>query len=470
MHADPVAAAVRASPRDVGRLLLALPEDQWFDRKSVTASPEKLATLLVGMANADGGTVVLGLSEGRVQGTDRQPARRNAHLQAAADFTEPPVRVRHRLVPCRTDDGAADHLLLLEIEPGDVVHATHRDEVFLRVGDETRKLSFTQRQELVYDKGQSTYETSIVVDMGSRDLAGALVQEYAAAVDHPDGWRLVESRGLTRRGGVTVAGCLLFALEPQARFPNAHLRVLRWRGGRAGGGSRQQSLRDARLEGPLTRQIAAARDVLREIQPTRRALLPSGRFGPVGLIPEDAWLEGVVNAVVHRSYGAIGDHVRVGVFDDRIEIESPGRFPGIVRLDDPLRVTRFARNPRIARVCADLGFGQEFGEGIRRMFEEMRAAGLGDPAYRQTSGSVVLTLWTEPADRALDAQLPDETRTIVTALRGAGRLSTGEIAQLAGVSRPVAVARLKALRRLGLIEWVGTSARDPRAYWRLPGG
>ncbi len=87
----------------------------------------------------------------------------------------------------------------------------------------------------------------------------------------------------------------------------------------------------------------------------------------------------MVNAVVHRSYSLSGDHIRVEIFDDRIEVQSPGRFPGIADAGDPLKVTRFARNPRIARVCADLRFGQELGEGIRRMFEEMRLAGSRRP-------------------------------------------------------------------------------------------
>ncbi len=65
-----------------------------------------------------------------------------------------------------------------------------------------------------------------------------------------------------------------------------------------------------------------------EWQPCRRALGASGRFEALPLVPTDAWLEAVVNAVVHRSYSMSGDHIRVDVFDDRIEVESPGAFPG----------------------------------------------------------------------------------------------------------------------------------------------
>ena len=165
-----------------------------------------------------------------------------------------------------------------------------------------------------------------------------------------------------------------------------------------------------------------------------------------------------------------GDHIRTEIFDDRIEVESPGRFPGLVGLSDPLHTTRFARNPRIARVCADLNFGQELGEGIRRIFEEMRLAGLADPMYRQTPGTVRLSLSGTPADRALEARLPPRSRRVLTALRDAGRLGTGDLAKVLEVSRPVAIRQLNRLLDAGLIEWVGKSRRDPRAYWQLPGG
>jgi ATP-dependent DNA helicase RecG len=193
----------------------------------------------------------------------------------------------------------------------------------------------------------------------------------------------------------------------------------------------------------------------------------SGRFEQIPLIPEDAWLEGVVNAVIHRSYSFSGDHIRVEIFDDRLEIESPGRFPGIADSRNPLKVTRFARNPRVARVCADLHFGQELGEGIRRIFEEMRLAGLSDPEYFQTSGSVRLTLSSIAVDRELEARLPEGAREVVRLIREAGRLSTGDVVETTGLSRPSVLKQLQSLQDEGLIEWVGHSKKDPRAYWKL---
>ena len=184
-------------------------------------------------------------------------------------------------------------------------------------------------------------------------------------------------------------------------------------------------------------------------------------------MPADAWLEGLVNAVVRRSYSLGGDHIRVELFDDRIEITSPGRFPGIVDLADPLDAPRFARNPRIARVCADLHFGQELGEGIRRIYEEMRLSGLQEPVYRQSAASVRLLLSGEPVQRALDGRLAPDARAVSVALRDARRLSTGEVAAMLGRSRPYALGVLESLRTAGVIRWVGKSHKDPRAYWEL---
>ena len=460
---------VLALPPDaVGPRLLSLPESQWFERKRPRVSAQKLANALVGMANADGGTIVVGLSEnGSVDGTDSDPVHRNALLQVGVNLVMPPVRAAAELVPCVSAAGRADHLLVFEVAPSNVVHATVRDEVYLRLGDQTRKLSFVERRELGYDKGQAGYEAEVLPDARLDSLDDALLDDYADRVGHADSRRLLEARGLVRQGKLTVGAYLLFTVTPHDLFPNAHVRVSRFAGRERGHGARQQLLDDVRVEGPLPRLVPRARKEIARLQPRRRALGRGGVFEDVPLVPEDAWLEGVVNAVVHRSYSLAGDHVHVDVFDDRIEIESPGRFPGIADLADPLHMTRFARNPRIARVCADLKLGEDLGEGIRRMFEEMRLAGLDDPMYRQTSASVRLTLSGEPVDRALDARLPEQTRVVVAALRESHRLSTGDLAQAMGLSRPATIRKLNQLREAGILAWEGKSARDPRAYWRL---
>ena len=452
-----------------GSALLHIPEDQWFDRKSARVDARDLAKTLIALANAEGGTVVVGFWNGVVEGVAAAGADQLSRWrQAVIDFTAPPIPYQVRLVDCRNARGERDQLLVIEVEASEQVHASKREEVFLRVGDENRRLTFSQRQELLYDKGQASYEVSPVVGARVDDLNRDLLGSYASAVKHPEPERLLDARGLlTRSGEVTVAAVLLFGIHPQRWIPEASVRVLRYRGTERGTGARQQLLSDERIEGSIPWLLGEARRAISDTLPARRALAADGRFERIPLIPTDAWLEGLVNAVIHRSYSIGGDHIRVEIFDDRMEIESPGRFPGVVDMRDPLGISRFARNPRVAKVCADLRFGQELGEGVRRIFEEMRLAGLADPDYFQTAGSVRLTLSSAVVDRALEERLPRGARDALRLIREAGRLSTGEVVEATGTSRPAVLRQLQALEREGLVDWVGKSKKDPRAYWKV---
>lgn len=465
---DDVHAALTRPPAERAHRLLALPEDQWFDRKSARIQARDLADALIGLANAEGGVLVIGLHRGNVEGAAHAPDRQNAWRQAPVDYTLPPVPASFREVACVNDRGEEDALVVAEIDPSGRVHANRRDEVFLRIGDETRKLTFEQQRELEFDKGQSNFETTPSHSVPREALEAHLLEDFASAVGASDPGRLLVARGLaSAEGRISVGAALLFAAAPQSELPEAYVRVLRYRGTARGSGRRQQVMEDVRLEGPLPAQIHQADLRIQRLLPTRRALDAAGRFSDVGAVPRDAWLEGLVNAVIHRSYSVMGDHIRVGIFDDRLEIESPGRFPGIVDVSRPEQITRFARNPRIARVLSDLGFGQELGEGILRMHEEMRLAGLADPIYHQTSGSVQVTLPYEPVDRALEERLPPTARALARTVREHGHASTGDLATAVGRSRPVVIRHLRELEAAGIVEWVGASPKDPRAFWRL---
>lgn len=461
--------ALAADVEQRGVILLGLAEDQWFDRKGSRLGARQLGEVLVGFANADGGTIVIGLGNERVEGINAAgPASLSAWQQAAMDFTMPTVPSATRLVECVNHHGVQDRLLVIRIEASSVVHTTTDDTAYLRVGDETRKLRFDQRRELLADKGQVVYETTSLPDLGIADLDASLLDQYAQATGSSDVRRLLVTRGLiTAEGAVTTAAALLFAPTPQTWLPHADVRILRYHGRKRGSGSRQQLLDDVRFDGPLPRQLDAARETVARLVPTRRALGREGRFRNMPIIPTDAWLEGLVNAVVHRSYGYGGDHIRFEIFDDRIEVHSPGRFPGLSDPADAREVMRYARNPRIARVCAELGYGQELGEGIRRMFDEMRGAGLADPTYTQTSASVQLTLSSFTVSVEIERQLTPRQKQLLSLLRAHDGLSTGDAVDASGWSRPVVLQDLRRLRDLGLVEWLGQTRNDPWAYWRV---
>lgn len=83
-----------------------------------------------------------------------------------------------------------------------------------------------------------------------------------------------------------------------------------------------------------------------------------------------------------------GKYIKVTMYDDRLEIESPGKLPNIVTVDN-IRTTSFSRNPRMARVLADFGIVKELNEGVKRIYSDMEDYFLEAPEYSEPSGQTV---------------------------------------------------------------------------------
>ena len=94
--------------------------------------------------------------------------------------------------------------------------------------------------------------------------------------------------------------------------------------------------------------------------------------------------EMVVNAVAHRDYGIKGTDIQIKMFDDRLEVDSPGSFAGMVNKDN-IRYTHFSRNPKIATFLKDYGYVKEYGEGVDRKCKELESIGLPAPVFNNST-------------------------------------------------------------------------------------
>ena len=453
-------------PDQATAMLLAEPEGQWFDRKSARIKPRDLAIPLISFANADGGMLAIGLHDGKCEGIGNDSRALNGWLQTGREHARPAVPFSATEAACINDAGARDRVLLIEIPPSSRVHATRKDEVYRRVGDSDYKLQFDERTAFEYERGNIAYELQPLPPGLSVALDRGALEAYAERIGHPEPERVLNARGLEDEGGALLsAGALLFGVHPQNAYPQAHVRVLRYRGTDARTGASQNLARDVRCEGRLPEQIEQAKGVMIEEVPTMRALGRDGRFAWTPIIPEDAWLEALVNAVVHRAYSDSGDHIRVSIFDDRVEVVNPGMFPGGAPPADLRGVRRFPRNPRIARVMAELEYGQDLGEGLRRMVEIMELSDRPAPSVHPTPGGVRVTLRGPTAESEKLREMPELARAIYEMIGGAGQLRTGEIAAMAGIVRPTALRHLNVLADAGLVRRVAKSRNDPHAHW-----
>jgi len=450
-------------------------EDQWFDRKGARVRPKDFAEHLVGFANADGGTIVVGLEDdGRASSQSQFDGCEDPLRQAALDHTDPPVNHAVERVNVLDAAGALSPVLVFEIPPSEDLHRTKAGEVFLRVGNQTRKLTYQQTQELEYDKGKRSFDRSWSSEAAPNDLNKEQIDQFVSMHGPAEKTQqYLRARGFVSPDATRISNgaILLFAERPQQWLSNAYVRVLRFEGTEALTGTHQNAVLDRRIEGTLLQQIEETENLLDILLRTYSRLdSSSGRFVQHREIPRFAWLEAVVNAVTHRSYSLQGDHIRVRLFDDRLVVESPGRLPGSVRIDN-IRQTRFSRNPLISRTLSEFGVVQELNEGVNRIFTEMAAANLPEPMLEQTDAGFRVTLFSikrpvELIDELNSVLGPEMSRVVQALLRGEA-VTTAQGVAWSNLTAPTVRRRFRALAGGGALRRVGASDNDPTSYWEL---
>lgn len=363
-------------------------EKQIFDRKVADIDAKALAISIIAFANADGGDIAIGISDKtrRIDGTDYNVEKVNELLRAPYDYCEPSVPVEIQKVSCIDDKGRDNHIIVMHIEPSMAVHANQADEAYLRVGDKSKKLTFEERTQLMYDKGERYFEDKSVPDATIDDIDMEMVQSYIEKIDYgktPLEY-LKENKGFVKikngKEAISGAAILLFGRNPQLHFPRARIRFIRFDGTEEKVGAEMNVIKDVIFEGTILKMIQDCIDYLDTQIKEKTYLGNDGLFVTEEEYPKFVRQEIIVNAVTHRAYSITGTEIQVKMFDDRIVVESPGKLPGLVRANN-IRHTHFSRNPRIAEYLKAYKYVKEYGEGVDRMCTELENAGLKHPTY-----------------------------------------------------------------------------------------
>lgn len=461
-------------------------EGQYFDRKSERLATKDLAHHLSAFANAAGGLIAIGIEDdGRITGVSAE--KENAFRQAAFDFLQiPPVFAVER-VSCKNSDGNDCVILLFHIEnASNEIIKLKTGEAYLRAGDASRRLSAEQLLALEYTKGIKSFEARIVEDATIDDLDWNLIKQYTNLLDPSVSSDLdvMKGRGLIREKNgqlhITVAAILLFGKYPTQFLPAARVRFLRYEGTTAEVGAKFNIVKEVNIEKPLHLLLIETRNLLESQMREFQQLGRDGVFKKIPEYPAFAWLEGLVNAVAHRDYSIQGDHIRISMFDDRIEFSSPGRLPSIVTVDN-IQTTRFSRNPMIARVLSDLGWVRELNEGVKRIYTDMASFFLDPPCFSEPNGNTVLLVLKNNiaarSIRRLESQkvmfskcwdgLSALDRDLVYYIANIDKCTPRLLTEITGKARPTITNHLRKLLELDIIMENGTSPRDPTKYYTI---
>ncbi|MGN0820376.1 MAG: ATP-binding protein [Akkermansia sp.] len=462
-------------------------ENIFFDRKSSRVKPANLAEDIVAFANAEGGTLAIGLADdGTPEGISGLSEEQiNDLAEAPLKVCKPMPMFGHQFFPVTNREGKPDRILVLYIQshPNGIIR-TAKDEVYLRIGDRSVLMRGDNLRQLEYRKQVTRFENELCPHATVADLDASLIVEYKRCIGASNlpTEQVLQSRGMMRDGKLTYAAVLLFAENVRQFYPNCRVRFIRYAGNQAFTGLRMNITKDFSIDEPILRLIGSAKsrigDQLRDFTALN---LISGKFETMSEYPEFSWQEGIINAVTHREYGLGGDYIRVLMFDDHLVIESPGRLPYPVTVEN-IRNTRSSRNPTIARVLTDMGWVRELNEGVRRIYADMEEHYLGDPVFREdyNTGTFRLMLYNsaeirqEYVQKAVQrmsgidswSELDRMEQEIVRYLSNVIKLRLSDIVARCKVSSKTIQKKLSRLIELGIVLGCG-KPRSPQRFYCL---
>lgn len=373
-------------------------ENQYFERKGLgekDIKPTKIAEELIGMLNADGGVLAFGVADsGIVQDLKTIANELDKYRTLVFDFIHPACTIELEEVEV---DGNLIFLYHVEQDVERIFCRRDNENVFLRVLDTNRELNRDQIKKLEYDKGIRKFEEEVVKDFDLEDLDQELLNEYKTKLNFKgEALDLLVKRHLAKKKEENYqlknAAVLLFATEPEKYISSASVRYVRYEGNEALTGVNHNVVKDERFETNIPNLIDELKAFLKASFKDYYFLdIEIGKFRKVPEYPEEAWLEGIVNALCHRSYNVQGNAIYIKHFDNRLEISNSGPLPAQVTIEN-IKTERFARNPRVARVLEDMGYVRQLNEGVSRIYESMEKSMLSVPEYKEANGNVYLTL------------------------------------------------------------------------------
>lgn len=460
------------------------PENLYFERKKAKVDSKDLANEIASFANANGGVIVVGVTDnGEIEGFNSVGVGKLNECQkvVVSHLKTTPI-YKCEVVDVTNSKNEKDNIVLFHIEPSlNTIIRNNKDEVYIRQGDSTIKLTQEQVDNLLFDRKERDFESKVIFNSTINDIDYEMANLYKEKLQTDLSCEeVLKARGFLVKYGnelhLTNAGMLLFGKNPTIYFPSARVRVLKFEGNNFQVGKDMNIIKDKTFDYCLYKTIIKASEFISTQLREFTHLNDKGIFETVPEYPEFAWYEGLVNAVTHRDYSNSGEHTTIKIFDDRMEICSPGGLGGFVTIST-LTKDRYSRNPQISRVLSEFGVVRELNEGIKRIYREMKQFFLKEPEFSDMDhhhflmtldNNIVMRskrteegmLKNKEVSEIWDTlKLPE--KKVLKAIYDKGGITASEVSEIIDRGRTTSVKMLNKLIEMNLIEYDGTSSRDP---------
>ncbi|OFZ81314.1 MAG: hypothetical protein A2583_10325, partial [Bdellovibrionales bacterium RIFOXYD1_FULL_53_11] len=412
-------------------------------------APEKKQILqtCVAFANGAGGEIIFGVEDesGRIIGVNQVERNRIFEGIGNSIFDS----ISPTIVPEIFERNVNDRMLVvIKIYPGTkppyfIKSEGSKKGVYLRVGTNTKRASEEYIEDLYRHQRKSFFDEEPSL-LKSTQLCDELLSNVYG--QHFSTSRLLADKVLVRDEikpnilNATNAGVLFFSDTPEKHLPEAIIMCSEF-SGRTG----RDILRTNELTGPIPALASSALRLIAswiERDPKAGA---DGRLRGHHLIPETALREAIINALVHRKYFIPGA-IKIALYDDHLEVFSPGAFPGPVSVNNVGDGTTFLRNPTIARLARQHKLIEKLGSGVRLIYDLCKKEGLKKPVFNEDGDFVKITFFFEKqADQSLSVE-----ENILQLGHQYKELRISDITTKLGISRNTATRKLNRLLEQGI--------------------
>jgi ATP-dependent DNA helicase RecG len=440
-------------------------ESHFYDNKAFAISGKGIQKIAVAFANADGGEFIIGIKDKkeesielyRWEGID-DIERFNPIFQNLNEISPTIPHIFEFL-----KDGNNTYALRISIEKSDSVHRTSDNKVYIRQSAQSLPITIPMKiQALSYSKGESSYEDTIVKTALAEDIFESTKIKFflkdfspiSNPIDFTINQNLVDRKNYEPR----TAGILLFSENPTPLLSKrCGIKINRYNTD-AEIPEREHLKEQFTIEGCLYEQIQKAgakiTDIMESVQIMGIDGLTQAKYPP-----ETIW-EILVNAVIHRDY-SISDDIQVLIYNNRIEISSPGKLPGYVTIENILEA-RFSRNSKIVRVLNKYknAPNKDMGEGLNTAFQRMEDFRLKPPMIKESGNYVRVIIPHTP--------LASPQESVVEYLKKNPLIKNRHARELTGVRSENLMKKVfYTLRDKELIEPVKSKTGNKIVAWKL---
>ncbi|KAF5434005.1 ATP-dependent DNA helicase RecG [Candidatus Methanophagaceae archaeon] len=439
-------------------------ETESLEFKESLRLKEELGQAISAFSNANGGSILIGISDaGTCIGVE---IGRNT-LEELANYikrnTDPAI-----FPSMKTEQIENKEIVVIEVKVGSEKPVFFRNHAYKRVGKTNQRISSSEIRKLAKESGERIYwDEQVCEGVNFGDINERKVKWFLKDARKQRGLNLSEDAPieealmklkLLRNGKLTNAALLLFFKEPMVL--QSEVKCIRFSGNEP-----IKPYTDFQtIEGTVFDLVDKAEDfVLRNIRKSIRLVPGKVQREEKYEYPPDAIREAVVNAVAHRDYES-PSKVQVRIFDDRIEIWSPGTLPDVITIEDLRREhVSVPRNPLLFKQLFWVKYVEDVGGGTLDMISQCRDWGIPEPVFEHISGAFVVTFRLPPTVGDLERLgLNERQIKAMDYIVKKGSISNKEYTSLNSISRKTATIDLTQLVTKGLLIRVGEGKRDIR--------